>query len=116
MILNSWKEIASYLRCSVRTAQRLENAGMPVRRPAGHSRSAVVAFTDEIEMWLKSSRTGQVAVTRVVFASERRIHIRAELAALKERMAECRQRSNELRTRALEIRMRKRFSAPLARD
>jgi len=116
MILNSWKEIASYLRCSVRTAQRLENAGMPVRRPAGHSRSAVVALTDEIEMWLKSSKTGQGAVTGVVFETERGIHIRAEMAALKQRLAECRQRSNQLRVRALEIRMRKPFAAPLAHD
>ena len=91
----------------MRTAQRFENAGMPVRRPAGHIRSAVVAFSDEIEMWLKSSRMGRAAVARV----ERGIRIRAEMAALKKRMAECRERSNDIRLRAIAIRDRQRVTA-----
>ena len=42
--LDSWKEIASYLRRGLRTAQRWErDAGLPVRRVAGNS-GAVYAF------------------------------------------------------------------------
>jgi len=115
MILNSWKEIASYLRCSVRTAQRLEQSGMPVRRPAGHSRSAVIAMSDEIDVWLGESRNSADSLTtRVESHSGHGKNIRAELATLRQRMADCRTRSLELRTRALQIRGRKRFNAPLS--
>ena len=53
-ILNSWKEIASYLGRGVRTIQRYEEKlGLPVHRPAGRERSAVLAFADELELWLR---------------------------------------------------------------
>lgn len=55
-ILNSWKEIASYLGRGVRTTQRYEQKlGLPVHRPAGRERSAVVAFADELERWLRNA-------------------------------------------------------------
>ena len=60
-ILNSWKEIASYLGRGVRTIQRYEEKlGLPVHRPAGTERSAVLAFADELERWLRNtpSRNG----------------------------------------------------------
>ncbi|HVZ17217.1 MAG TPA: response regulator [Terriglobales bacterium] len=54
-ILNSWKEIAAYLGKSVRTVQRMEvELGLPVRRPKGHARSSVMAFSTELDQWLKS--------------------------------------------------------------
>ena len=57
-ILNSWKEIASYMGRGVRTIQRYEmQLGFPVHRPAGKQRSAVLAFTDEIDAWLKQTPT-----------------------------------------------------------
>jgi hypothetical protein len=34
MILKGWKDIAKYLGCGVRTVQRWEKLGLPVRRPA----------------------------------------------------------------------------------
>lgn len=53
--LNSWKEIAEYLNRGVRTAQRWERElGMPVRRPRGKARSAVLAVRSEIDRWLSS--------------------------------------------------------------
>ncbi len=53
-VLNSWKEIASYLGRGVRTVQRWErDLGLPVRRPRGTSRSAVIALTAEIDEWLR---------------------------------------------------------------
>ncbi len=53
-ILNSWKEIAEYLGRGVRTAQRWErDLGLPVRRPRGKERSAVVAVSSDIDAWLR---------------------------------------------------------------
>jgi hypothetical protein len=56
-LLNSWKEIAAYLGRGVRTAQRWErDLRLPVRRPRGKDRSAVIAFTNELDCWLKTSQ------------------------------------------------------------
>ncbi len=54
-VLNSWKEISTYLGRGVRTVQRYEvELGLPVRRPHGKSRSAVIAIPDELDTWLRS--------------------------------------------------------------
>ncbi|MBZ5629467.1 MAG: hypothetical protein LAO06_11450 [Acidobacteriia bacterium] len=53
-ILNSWKEIANYLGRGVRTVQRWErDLGLPVHRPKGKDRSAVLAFPNELQAWLR---------------------------------------------------------------
>ena len=54
MILNGWKEIAVYVGRGVRTVQRWENLGLPVRRHAGRKRSAICAVSDEIDFWLRA--------------------------------------------------------------
>jgi DNA repair exonuclease SbcCD ATPase subunit len=55
-ILNSWKEIATYLGRGVRTIQRYEEElGLPIHRPAARERSAVLAFADELERWLRNT-------------------------------------------------------------
>ena len=55
-VLNSWKEIAIYLGRGVRTVQRWEaELQLPVHRPRGKNRSAVMAFRAELNEWL--SRT-----------------------------------------------------------
>lgn len=52
-VLNSWKEIATYLGRGVRTVQRWEQElNLPVHRPRGRERSAVVAFPRELDQWL----------------------------------------------------------------
>jgi hypothetical protein len=57
-ILNSWKEIATYVGRGVRTVQRYElQFGFPVRRPAGMFRGSVMAFSDEIDAWLNRAPT-----------------------------------------------------------
>ncbi len=54
--LTSWKEIASYMGKGVRTVQRYEALlGLPVRRPAGKTRAAVVATREEIDAWVTAS-------------------------------------------------------------
>jgi hypothetical protein len=57
-ILNGWKEISKYIERGVRTAQRWEAfLGMPVHRPALKDRSAVVAFSDELDRWISRTAT-----------------------------------------------------------
>lgn len=52
-ILSTWKEIAAYLNCGVRTVQRWEaELKLPVRRPRGKARSGVIAFRTELDEWL----------------------------------------------------------------
>jgi CheY-like chemotaxis protein len=55
-LLNSWKEIAVYMGRSERTVQRWEkHFGLPVRRPAGRARSAVIALPSEIQAWFRTA-------------------------------------------------------------
>jgi hypothetical protein len=50
--LDSWKEIAAYLKRGVRTVQHWEReAGLPVRRLATKKRGAVYAYKTEIDVW-----------------------------------------------------------------
>jgi hypothetical protein len=56
-ILNGWKEISSHLERGARTAQRWEaQFAMPVHRPASKRRTAVVAFAEELDVWLMENR------------------------------------------------------------
>jgi hypothetical protein len=60
-ILNGWKEISKHIERGVRTAQRWEaTLGMPVHRPALKDRSAVVAFTDELERWISRTASSKL--------------------------------------------------------
>jgi hypothetical protein len=66
-ILHSWKEIASYIGRGVRTIQRYElQFGLPVHRPAGSSRSSVMAFSDEIDNWLSRTPTDSRRVMNLI--------------------------------------------------
>src|SRR5215469_241743 len=67
-VLNSWKEIATYLRLGVRTVQRYEHTlHLPVRRHHAKARSAVIALTKDLDDWLRSSPTrADVATTQSV--------------------------------------------------
>jgi hypothetical protein len=53
MLLQGSKEIAHYLRCGVRTAQRWAQQGMPTRRIRIGPRGPVIAYLQEIDQWLK---------------------------------------------------------------
>ena len=56
-MLNSWKEVAAYLGRGVRTVQRWElELGLPVRRPRGKPRSAIIALKPELDRWLTCSK------------------------------------------------------------
>ena len=54
-ILNSWKEISTYVGRGIRTLQRYEEQlGFPVHRASAKHRSSVIAFADEIDHWLRN--------------------------------------------------------------
>jgi hypothetical protein len=53
--LDSWKEIAAYLRREVRTAQRWERReGLPIHRHSHSKGSSVWALKHEVDAWLAS--------------------------------------------------------------
>jgi hypothetical protein len=56
--LNSWKEIGAFFGKDERTVKRWEvQRGLPVHRLPGGRRTTVYAFADELDHWLKRSRT-----------------------------------------------------------
>ena len=54
-LLNGWKEIAAHMGRGVRTVQRWESLGLPIRRPNGRLRSAVFARADEVDTWVSTT-------------------------------------------------------------
>jgi TolB-like protein/Tfp pilus assembly protein PilF len=55
--LDSWKEIAAYLKRDVTTAQRWEKReGMPVHRHLHDRSGSVYAFASELDTWLKNRK------------------------------------------------------------
>ncbi len=55
--LTSWKEIAQHLGKGVRTVQRWEREGLPVRRPKDGQKGRVLAFAEEIDGWMRAEYT-----------------------------------------------------------
>ena len=52
--LTSWKEIARHMNKSVRTVQRWEEEfGLPVRRPEKPDSGTVLAFPEELDLWMQ---------------------------------------------------------------
>ena len=58
-LLSSWKEIASCLNRGVRTVQRWEQYGLPIRRPAGAGTNVVMAMESELHRWVRQWREKQ---------------------------------------------------------
>lgn len=52
--LDSWKEIAAYLKCSERTVRRWEKEGLPVHRHVHEKKASVYAFKSEIDAWWRN--------------------------------------------------------------
>lgn len=54
-LLNSWKEIAVYLNRGIRTVQRWQQFGLPVRRIGRGKRAPVVAYKRDIDAWMRAA-------------------------------------------------------------
>lgn len=59
MILNGWKEIANHLGRGVRTVQRWESLGLPIRRPNSRLRSAVICNSEDLDSWVAKCASGR---------------------------------------------------------
>ena len=57
ILLDSWKEIATYVKRDVSTVQRWEKReGMPIHRHVHDKRGSVYAFSSELDAWLQTRR------------------------------------------------------------
>jgi hypothetical protein len=112
VILNGWKEIANQLGRGVRTVQRWEQLGLPVRRPKGSNRSAVLALSEEVDEWVRGcamhrQKSGpsycqtEIAdlAARLKRTTELVVLVCAQRSKLCDRAAEMRSRIEELQRR-----------------
>ena len=53
-LLSGWKEIANHMHQGVRTVQRWEAIGLPVRRVRAKKPSPVIAFAEDLDCWARS--------------------------------------------------------------
>ena len=60
--LDSWKEIAAYLKRDESTARRWEKEGLPVHRHAHKKKATICAYTSEIDIWWNVDRVRLEAV------------------------------------------------------
>lgn len=78
-VLNSWKEIAAYMGRGVRTVQRWEQElGLPVRRPRGRERSAVIALKPDLDRWLQQIPQGTAAIPAAPTHRDANTHLKTE--------------------------------------
>ncbi|HZZ38045.1 MAG TPA: hypothetical protein VFE06_02865 [Acidobacteriaceae bacterium] len=81
-VLTSWKEIAAYLGKGVRTVQRWEiDFGLPVRRPTGSDKSAVLARTRDLDAWVAMRCSPRALPDKTTGRHHRILSIRSSLAA-----------------------------------
>src|SRR2546422_3595896 len=55
--VDSWKEIASYLKRDERTVRRWEKEGLPIHRHMHKKRATVYAYKSEIDIWWRNGRS-----------------------------------------------------------
>ena len=102
-LLNSWKEISKYVDRGVRTVQRWErDFGFPVRRPAGHVKSCVIALRSDIDLWMatRDRRTGEVQQKRKATPCEECAKMRSQIEQLRQQLAALQQVRHHVETGA----------------
>jgi hypothetical protein len=111
-VLQSWKEIAQYVGRGVRTVQRWEAYGLPVRRPSGRDRSAVLALKSEIDDWLRSCAKREPTALRGVEEGHQGLDgpdrdvFNLRMRDLQEKVVLAKTRSSALRQSAQDLRER----------
>lgn len=105
--LNGWKEIAMYVGRGVRTVQRWESLGLPVRRPKSRLRSAVVCTTREVDAWLASCGNGRIEEFARGASDSARDYARlaTEVALLRVRIEQLRAENEMLRRQLEHVRL-----------
>ena len=86
MTLVGWKEIARYLRCGVRSAQRWQSRGLPVKRLYPGRHAPVWANSDEVDRWARGGsfwRDKQVGTRANVMRSQ---ELRAQVERSREKL------------------------------
>lgn len=91
MLLTGWKEIAKYLRCGVRTAQRRERNGLPVQRPVPGDRSPVYAESAAIDAWLHRGRLRRIANDELLANMEKATKLREEVQRARKKVQQARE-------------------------
>ena len=91
-LLDSWKEIATYVGRNVRTAQRWEQKEqLPVHRHQHGQQDTVYAYTAEIDRWIEErdglARNGSNAKPRTLGKAWLAVFVVAALVAGAERLA-----------------------------
>jgi TolB-like protein/Tfp pilus assembly protein PilF len=71
--LDSWKEIAAYLKRDESTARRWEKEGLPVHRHAHKKKATICAYTFEIDAWWSVGRVRLEAAEPVAAGPRRRV-------------------------------------------
>ncbi len=71
--LESWKEIAAYLKRGQSTVRRWEKEGLPVHRHAHKNKASVYAYASEIEVWWNDGRARLELVETAAAARRRRV-------------------------------------------
>ena len=103
MLLTGWKSIASYLGAGVRTVQRWEDSGLPVRRPRGKPRGPVLAYTEDLERWVRRriTATHDDAIKRALQTYVQNRQLRGESRTLRRELY---RQSRELRDQVEQMR------------
>ena len=80
--LDSWKEIAAYLKRDESTVRRWEEEGLPVRRHPHKKKASVFAYKPEIDRWLNNGHAGLARTVAPAVPIERRSAVWWTAAAL----------------------------------
>ena len=79
MIPGGWKQIAQYLDCGVRTAQRWCGEGLLVRPLNSGPRSPVFAYSEQIDLWIKDGDLRQLRAAEVLEVHRRSSELVSEV-------------------------------------
>jgi TolB-like protein/Tfp pilus assembly protein PilF len=73
--LDSWKEIAAYLKRDESTVRRWEEEGLPVHRQPHRKKASVFAYKSEIDRWLNNGHAAVATTAASAAPTERRTAI-----------------------------------------